>query len=199
MMIHPATAHFAMALPVVASVFGLAYLYSKTEIMSKISARTTLVAALAMIAAWYTGNQAGPEVYDYLSQAGKHELIEHKELGLYLAIAMGVIALIQIAGCQMKRFGVQLLAIVLLLGATATTFLQGKHGGEIVYNYGMPFKAYMIEDSLHEAAKAAEEAEEDEEKVEIYEDALDEISSISEEINKIYGNAPKAEQTDTDE
>lgn len=199
MMIHPATAHFAMALPVVASVFGLAYLYSKTEIMSKISARTTLVAALAMIAAWYTGNQAGPEIYDYLSQAGKHELVEHKELGLYLAIAMGVIALIQIAGCQMKRFGVQLLAIVLLLGATATTFLQGKHGGEIVYNYGMPFKAYMIEDSLHEAAKAADEAEEDEEKVEIYEDALDEISSVSEEIDKIYGNTPKAEQTDTDE
>ena len=199
MMIHPATAHFAMALPVVASVFGLAYLYSKTEIMSKISARTTLVAALAMIAAWYTGNQAGPEIYDYLSQAGKHELVEHKELGLYLAIAMGVIALIQIAGCQMRRFGVQLLAIVLLLGATATTFLQGKHGGEIVYNYGMPFKAYMIEDSLHEAAKAADEAEEDEEKVEIYEDALDEISSVSEEIDKIYGNTPKAEQTDTDE
>jgi len=198
-MIHPATAHFAMALPVVASVFGLAYLYSKTEIMSKISARTTLVAALAMIAAWYTGNQAGPEIYDYLSQAGKHELVEHKELGLYLAIAMGVIALIQIAGCQMKRFGVQLLAIVLLFGATATTFLQGKHGGEIVYNYGMPFKAYMIEDSLHKVAKAAEEAEEDEEKVEIYEDALDEINSVSEEINKIYGNAPKAEQTDTDE
>jgi len=199
MMIHPATAHFAMALPVVASVFGLAYLYSKTEIMSKISTRTTLIAALAMIAAWYTGNQAGPEIYDYLSQAGKHELVEHKELGLYLAIAMGVIALIQIAGCQMRRFGVQLLAIVLLLGATATTFLQGKHGGEIVYNYGMPFKAYMIEDSLHEAAKAADEAEEDEEKVEIYEDALDDISSVSEEIDKIYGNAPKAEQTDTDE
>ncbi|HIP54790.1 MAG TPA: hypothetical protein EYH11_04905 [Sulfurimonas autotrophica] len=199
MMIHPATAHFAMALPVVASVFGLAYLYSKTEIMSKISTRTTLIAALAMIAAWYTGNQAGPEIYDYLSQAGKHELVEHKELGLYLAIAMGVIALIQIAGCQMKRFGVQTLAIVLLLGATATTFLQGKHGGEIVYNYGMPFKAYMIEDSLHEAAKAADEAEEDEEKVEIYEDALDDISSVSEEIDKIYGNAPKAEQTDTDE
>ena len=199
MMIHPATAHFAMALPVVASVFGLAYLYSKTEIMSKISTRTTLIAALAMIAAWYTGNQAGPEIYDYLSQAGKHELVEHKELGLYLAIAMGAIALLQMAGCKMKRFGVQTLAIVLLLGATATTFLQGKHGGEIVYNYGMPFKAYMIEDSLHEAAKAADEAEEDEEKVEIYEDALDDISSVSEEIDKIYGNAPKAEQTDTDE
>jgi len=196
MMIHPATAHFAMVLPVVASVFGLAYLYSKTEIMGKISARTTLVAALAMIAAWYTGSQAGPEIYDYLSKAGQHELLEHKELGLYLAIAMGVIALIQIAGCKLKKFGLEVLAIILLIGAMFTTFLQGKHGGEIVYNYGMPFKAYMIEDSLHEAAKAADEADEDEAKVEIYEDALDDISSVSEDVDKIYGNTPKTEDED---
>jgi len=57
MIIHPATVHFAMVLPLVASVFGLAYLYTRTELMSKIAARTTLVAALAMIAVWYTGSQ----------------------------------------------------------------------------------------------------------------------------------------------
>lgn len=199
MMIHPATAHFAMALPVVASVFGLAYLYSKTEIMAKISTRTTVAAALAMIAAWYTGSQAGPEIYDYLSEAGKHELVEHKNLGLYLAIAMGVIALIQMAGCKMKKFGLQALAIVLLLGATATTFLQGKHGGELVYNYGMPFKAYMIEDSLNEAAIAAEEEDDDSAKLEAYEDAMDDIKMLSEEVDKIYGNTPKVSETDEDE
>jgi len=198
-MLHPATAHFAMALPLVASVFGLAYLYSKTEIMSKISTRTTVVAALAMIAAWYTGSQAGPEIYDYLSEAGKHELVEHKNLGLYLAIAMGVIALMQMVGCKMKKFGIQALAIVLLLGATATTFLQGKHGGELVYNYGMPFKAYMIEDSLNEAVIAAEEADDDEAKVETYEDAIDDIKAVSEEVDKIYGNTPKESETDEDE
>lgn len=199
MMLHPASAHFAMALPVVASVFGLAYLYSKTEIMSKISTRTTVVAALAMIAAWYTGNQAGPQIYDYLSEAGKHELIEHKNLGLYLAIAMGVIALIQMAGCKLKNFVLQALAIVLLLAATATTFLQGKHGGELVYNYGMPFKAYLIQDSLHEAVKAADEAEEDDAKVEVYEDAIDEIMSVSEEVDKIYGNTPQESAEDEDD
>ncbi len=198
-MLHPASAHFAMALPVVASVFGLAYLYSKTEIMSKISTRTTVVAALAMIAAWYTGNQAGPQIYDYLSEAGKHELIEHKNLGLYLAIAMGVIALIQMAGCKLKNFVLQALAIVLLLAATATTFLQGKHGGELVYNYGMPFKAYLIQDSLHEAVKAADEAEEDDAKVEVYEDAIDEIMSVSEEVDKIYGNTPQESAEDEDD
>ena len=199
MMIHPATAHFAMVLPVVATVFGLAYLYSRTELMGKTSARATLFAALAMIAAWYTGSQAGPEIIDYLSQDGKHELLEHKELGEYLAIAMGIIALLQIAGCKLKKFALELLAILLLIGATGVTFLQGKHGGEIVYNHGMPFKAYMIEDTLHEAAKAADEAEDDETKVEAYEDALDEISSLSEEVDKVYGNTPKTSEEEDEE
>jgi uncharacterized membrane protein len=199
MMIHPATAHFAMVLPVVASAFGIAYMISRTETMSKILARTTLVAALAMIAAWYTGNQAGPQIFDYLSQAGKHELLEHKELGLYLAIAMGIIALLQIIGCKMKKFGIQVFATLLLIAAMFTTFLQGKHGGEIVYNYGMPFKAYMMQDSLNEAVKTADATEDDSEKVEAYEDAIDDISTVSEEVDAIYGNKPAPEDDEEDE
>ena len=199
MMLHPATVHFAMVLPVVASVFGLIYLFKRDESMSKISSRATLIAALAMIGVWYTGNQAGPQIYDYLSEAGKHELMEHKELGLYLAIAMGIIAVIKIAGCKMRNFAIEALAVVLLLEATAVTFAQGKDGGEIVYNYGMPFKAYMIEDSLKDAYNDAEEAEEDEAKVEIYEDALDDISMISQKVDEIYGNEPAKEESEEDE
>lgn len=147
-MLHPATVHFAIVLPLVASVFGLIYLYSRTETMSKIAARTTLIAALAMIGVWYTGNQAGPLVYHYLSEAGQHELLEHKQLGLYLAIAMGIIALLQIIGCRLKKFGLEALAIVLLIGAMFTTFIQGKHGGEIVYDYGQPFQMQQLKDYL---------------------------------------------------
>ncbi len=198
MMIHPATVHFAMVLPVVASAFGVAYMISRTQTMSKILARTTLVAALAMIAAWYTGNQAGPQIFDYLSEAGKHELLEHKELGLYLAIAMGIIALLQIIGCKLQKFGIQVLATLLLIGTMFTTFLQGKDGGELVYNYGMPFKAYMMEDSLKEAAATADESEDCDTQVEAYEDAIDDIASMSEEVDKIYGNKP-APQEDEEE
>ena len=199
MMLHPATVHFAMVLPVVASVFGLMYLVKRDELMSKISSRTTLIAALAMIGVWYTGNQAGPEIYDYLSEAGKHELMEHKALGLYLAIAMAIIAVLKMAGCLMKKFIIEVVAVVLLLGATVITFAQGKDGGEIVYNHGMPFKSYMIEDSLKDAYNDAEEAEEDEAKLEIYEDALDDISMISQEVDKIYGNEPVEEESEEEE
>lgn len=148
MMLHPATAHFAMVLPVVASAFGVAYLMSKSETMSKISARTAFVAALAMIGVWYTGSQAGPLIFNYLSADGKHELLEHKELGLYLAIAMSVVALIQMAGCKMKKFGIQALGIILTIGVMAMTFVQGKHGGEIVYEHGQPFQMTQLENFL---------------------------------------------------
>ena len=199
MMLHPATVHFAMVLPVVASVFGIIYLIKRDELMSKISSRTTLVAALAMIGVWYTGDQAGPEIYDYLSQDGKHELMEHKALGLYLAIAMAIIAALNTTGCIMKKFIIQAVAIVLLLVATAVTFAQGKDGGEIVYNHGMPFKSFMIEDSLKDAYNDAEAEEEDEAKLEIYEDALDDISMISQDVDKIYGNEPVEEESEEEE
>ncbi|MDH4944271.1 DUF2231 domain-containing protein [Sulfurimonas sp. C5] len=148
MMLHPASAHFGMVLPVVAAVFGLAYLVSRSETMSKISARTAVVAALAMIGVWYTGSQAGPQIYNFLSEAGKHELLEHKELGLYLAIAMTIVALIQFAGCKLQKFGLQALGVILTVVVMAVTFIQGKHGGEIVYEHGKPFQMTQLEKYL---------------------------------------------------
>lgn len=145
MMLHPATVHFAMVLPVVASAFGLAYMVSKSETMSRISARTAFIAAIAMIGVWYTGTQAGPQIYGFLDEAGKHELLEHKQLGLYLAIAMSIVALIQMVGCKLQKFGLQTIGIILTVVVMAVTFLQGKHGGEIVYEHGKPFQMTQLE------------------------------------------------------
>lgn len=195
-MLHPATAHFAMVLPIVATVFGIAYLITKTETMSKISSRVTLISALAMIGVWYTGSQAGPQIYDYLSEAGQATLIQHKNLGLYLAIALSIIAVMQIIACKMKKHFVQLITILLLVVLSAITMFQGKLGGEIVYNHGTPFKSYMIMDSITEAVANAEEAESDEGKVEAYEDAIDDIKMLSEEVDEMYGNSPLAVDED---
>lgn len=144
MMLHPATVHFAMVLPLVASVFGVIYLFTKTESMSKLSSRTTLIAALAVIGVWYTGTQAGPLIFDFLSPDGKEELLEHKQLGGYLAIAMAIIAVLKFLGCKLKKFGVEALAVILLLGATGAMFIQGKDGGEIVYEHGQPFQMQQL-------------------------------------------------------
>jgi len=188
MMIHPATAHFAIVLPVVASAIGLAYLINRDELYSKLSSIAIFFAALAMAVVWYTGSQAGPEIYDYLSEAGQAELVEHKELGLYLAVAMGIVLLLKAIGCQTKKFALEAVAIVLLLIVTAATFAQGKEGGEIVYNHGTPFKSYMILDTLSEASATAAEEESAEAKVEVYEEALEDIKLVDEELEIFYGN-----------
>ena len=196
MMLHPATAHFAMVLPVVASALSLAYLINKKEIFAKLSSLAIFFAALAMVGVWYTGSQAGPQIYDYLSEAGQHELIEHKTLGLYLAISMGLIFILKAYGCRSKRFFIEAIAIVLLFGATITTFIQGKDGGEIVYNYGTPFKSYMIMDTLKEASTAAKEETRDQDKVEIYEEAVEDIMLVDEELETFYGNQTEDEDED---
>ena len=191
MLIHPPLVHFAIALPVITSVFGLLYLATRKEGLSKITARMLVLTALVMIAAWYTGSKAGPQIFDYLSAAGKHELLEHKKLGLYLAIAFSVIAIIQFLGCQLKKFAIEAVGIVLLLGATVMVFVQGDHGGKVVYNYGMPFKAYMIQDTLKQAAATAKASDDCDDKVSAYEDAMDDIHDLSGEVQKIYGTPAK--------
>ena len=193
-MIHPATAHFAIVLPIVALVFGLIYMYTKTEGMSKISSRLYLFAAIAMAGVWYTGSQAGPEIYDYLSAQGQETLVNHKNYGVYLAFAMGGIALLKILGCRLKNVLLETIATLLLVVATAATLYQGNIGGEITYKHGMPFKAYMMEDSLEEAVKSANETESDQEKVTIYEDAIDEVKQFSSELNALYVSTPTQEQ-----
>ncbi|CAI6143951.1 MAG: hypothetical protein SPLUMA2_SPLUMAMAG2_01869 [uncultured Sulfurimonas sp.] len=193
MMIHPATVHFAIVLPVVASVFGIVYLINREELFSKISTILILFTALAMAGVWYSGSIAGPEIYDFLSEAGQNTLVQHKELGLYLAISMGLVALLKIIGCKVKKFFLEAIAIIALIVITLATFVQGNMGGELVYNHGTPFKSFMIMDTLHETAEAVNEEEEDSAKVELYQEALEDIELIHEEVEIYYGNQAEQE------
>jgi len=198
-MLHPASAHFAIVLPIIASIIGLIYLVVRTETASKLYTRATLAAALALIAAWYTGSQAGPEIYNYLSVAGQETLKAHKALGLNLAIAISIIAIIAMVACKLKKYTIQLLTVIALLALSASVLYQGKMGGEIVYKYGTPFKSFIIIESLNEANTAAEDEDEDESKVEVYQDAIDDILSHSEEIDTYYGIVAPKTNEDEDE
>ena len=186
MMLHPATVHFAIVLPVIAAGVGIVYMITKKETLSKVSARMTLLAAIAMIAVWYTGNQAGPLVYKFLSPAGQHELLEHKEMGLYLTIAMALIAVLQIIGCRLKKFALEAVAIVLLIGAMLTTFAQGKDGGEIAYDYGQPFEMQQLKNYLSNSDDL-DMAEDSDEVLELIKNKIDEISKTTPQ--KIQGKS----------
>ena len=58
-MLHPAAAHFAVVLPILSLVLGIAYLIKPSELMSKISTRFMVFATIFLIAAFFTGKEDG--------------------------------------------------------------------------------------------------------------------------------------------
>lgn len=135
-MLHPAIAHFAVSLPIISLVLGLAYLYKPTELMSKISSRFFVFAAIFMIAAFFSGKEDGSEVYALLSGEGKLLLMDHKDLGLYLAIGMGITAVVKFFGCQKKNKKIEVVSILLVALVAMATLYQGKMGGELTFEHG---------------------------------------------------------------
>jgi len=135
-MLHPASAHFAVVLPIISLVIGIAYLIRPSEIMSKISTRFMIFAALFMVVAFFTGKNDGSEVYMLISGEGKRLLLEHKQFGLYLASAMGIAAVIKLFACIKKQFKVEIFAIILVAMVAGGVMYQGKMGGELTYTYG---------------------------------------------------------------
>ncbi len=135
-MLHPASAHFAVVLPIISLVIGLAYLIKPSELMSKISTRFMVFAAIFIIVAFFTGKNDGGEVYALLSGEGKMLLKEHKTIGLYLAVGMGIVALIKLLGCYKQLFKLELVAILLVALISGGVLYQGKMGGELTYTHG---------------------------------------------------------------
>jgi uncharacterized membrane protein len=135
-MLHPAMAHFAVTLPIISMILGLAYLYRQNELMSKVSSRFFVFAAIFMIAAYFTGKEDGSEIYILLSGEGKEILSQHKDIGTYLAIAMGIAAIIKYYGCFRKNFKAEIFSIILVTIIALGTLYQGKLGGDLVYGHG---------------------------------------------------------------
>jgi uncharacterized membrane protein len=158
-MIHPAVAHFAISLPVISLVLGLLYIIKPSEIMSKISTRFLVFAAILVVVAYFTGKEDGGEVFKFLTSDGKTALGAHAKLGLNLAIAMSVLAVIKMFACFKKMFKVELLVVALLAVVTFGILTQGKMGGEITYTYG----AHVLDHAKGQACIAeAAEMEDDE-------------------------------------
>lgn len=165
-MLHPATAHFAVALPIISLVLGMAYLIKPSELMSKISTRFMVFATLFLIAAYFSGTNDGSDVYPFLSEAGQALLakggegilVTHKALGLYLAIAMGIATLIKFYGCSKKALKAEIFAILLVAVISGGVLYQAKMGGELTYGHGANVEKYSDGmDCLEEQAEFAEE------------------------------------------
>jgi len=163
-MLHPAVAHFAVSLPIISLVLGLLYLFKPSEMMSKISTRFLVFAAIFVVAAYFTGKNDAQEVFKFLSAEAKGELKEHAQLGQYLAITMVAVALIKMFGCFKKMFKIELFAVLLLAVLSAGILSQGKMGGELTYEYGAHVAKYAEGQAcLAEAAEMDDEDEDEDE------------------------------------
>jgi len=167
-MLHPAAAHFAIALPVISLILGLLYLIRPSEVMSKISSRFLAFTAIFMVIAFFSGKNDAKlafEIIDSFDFVKAPSLLgEHAKMGLYLAIGTSVVAVINMFGCYKKIFKVELLAIVLLVAVTAATLYQGKMGGELTYNHGLNVTKHAeLQNIVAEAASMDEDEDEDEE------------------------------------
>lgn len=183
--LHPALVHFAIVLPLVALTFQALFLLKKSEAYSKAALVTMVFGTLFVVAAYLTGSSdAGNGVAEILStydSKGMAELKEHAELGLYLLIAMGIIALFKIANVfKLKKSLIDVIILLSLLGTSVMMFVQGKEGGEIVYEHGTLFEAHEIKDILKESLTDLADSDDKEESLEILTDAIKSALKIEE-------------------
>ena len=135
-MLHPAAAHFAVVLPILSLVLGIAYLIKPSKLMSKISTRFMLFATIFLVIAFFTGKNDGSEAYILLTDEGQALLLKHKDFGLYLMIAMGLATLVKLYGCFKEVVKAEVFAILLVAIIAGATLFQGKMGGELTYTHG---------------------------------------------------------------
>lgn len=136
LLLHPPLVHFAIVLPMVALIFQIAYSVTNTYLYSKLSSRVLIIAALFMIAAWYTGGLQGQDVYPLLNDEGKKVLLQHKQLGMYMMILAIVLALAKFIACKSRNIVLETMVLIGLLGASSLLAYQGLIGGDIVYKHG---------------------------------------------------------------
>lgn len=135
-MIHPAAAHFAVVLPIIALVIGISYLIKPSSLMSKISTRFMVFATIFMVIAFFTGKNDGGEAYILLTEAGQSLLVQHKDFGLYLMIAMALATVIKFVGCLKENVKTEIFAVLLTAILAGGVLYQGKMGGELTYTHG---------------------------------------------------------------
>ena len=136
--LHPVVDHFSVALLFVAVLLDLLASVAPTRIWLRYTAVLLMVlGALAAGASFATGDMEADRIWNALGQPAKDVLKTHAELGEYLAITFGILALwrilIQAFGFMAGSRAIYLIVAVL---AIVTLGYSAHLGGELVYDYG---------------------------------------------------------------
>jgi uncharacterized membrane protein len=136
--LHPIADHFTVALLFVAVLIDLLASVAPTRIWLRYTALLLMVlGAIAAGCSYATGDIETDRIWNALGQPAKDVLKTHAELGEYLAITFGILAvwriLIQAFGFMAGSRAIYLIVAVL---AIVTLGYSAHLGGELVYDYG---------------------------------------------------------------
>jgi uncharacterized membrane protein len=136
--LHPVVDHFSVALLIVAVLIDLVASTAPTRIWLRYTAVTLMIlGALAAGGSFFTGDMEADRIWNALGQPARDVLKTHAQLGEYLAIAFGVLAvwrlLIQSVGFMAGSRAIYLIVAIL---AVATLGYSAHLGGVLVYDYG---------------------------------------------------------------
>jgi uncharacterized membrane protein len=136
--LHPVVDHFSVALLFVAVLVDLFAGASPTRIWLRYTAVLLMIlGALAAGASFFTGDMEADRIWNALGQPAREVLKRHAQLGEYLAIAFGVLAvwrlMIQSFGFMAGSRAIYLIVAIL---AVATLGYSAHLGGVLVYDYG---------------------------------------------------------------
>ena len=134
--LHPVVDHFSIALLFVAVLIDLVASMSPTRIWLRYTALLLMIlGAIAAGGSFFTGGMEGDRIWNALGAPAKEVLKRHDDLGLYLAVTFGVLAVWRI---MIQGFGFMAgsRAIYLIVLAIVALGYQGHLGGVLVYDYG---------------------------------------------------------------
>jgi len=136
--LHPVVDHFSIALLFVAVLIDLVASMSPTRIWLRYTALLLMIlGAIAAGGSFFTGGMEGDRIWNALGAPAKEVLKRHDDLGLYLAVTFGVLAVwrIMIQGFGFMAGSRAIYLIVAVLAIVALGY-QGHLGGVLVYDYG---------------------------------------------------------------
>lgn len=160
LLLHPPLVHFAIVLPLVALFFQISYSVSNNYIYSQWASRLLIIAAVFMVAAWYTGGLQGQDVYPLLSDDGQAILKQHKDIGFYLMVVTIILAIVKFIACKARNVVLETIVLIGLLAASSALAYQGFIGGDVVYKHGGGVENYSDGmDCLEEQSELEDEEE----------------------------------------
>ena len=156
--LHPVVDHFSVALLFVAVLIDL--FASPNRLWLRYTAVLLMIlGALAAGGSFLTGGMEADRIWNALGQPARDVLHRHAQLGEYLAIAFGVLAIWRLM-IQSLGFmaGSRPIYIIVALLAIATLGYQSHLGGVLVYDYGAGTALMAAAPVPSEAASPAAEA-----------------------------------------